>query len=77
MLDGEKVRAEIAAFLKRQADQVGDDQLLTSLVAESFILVELVIDLQEAFSVRIDQDDFAGVKTVGDLIAVFKNVSKT
>jgi len=68
MTDREKVRAEIAKFLKKPADRIADGVALLDLVQESFVLVEMVIELQETFSVRFGQDDLSAVKTVGDLI---------
>ena len=68
MIDPEQVRARIAAFAKRPASQAGDGVVLTGLVFESFVLVEMVIELQEEFGVRLLQDDLKDVKTVGDLI---------
>ena len=45
-----------------------DDAVLTDLVNNSFVLVELVIELQEEFDVRFQQADMNEVKTVGALI---------
>jgi acyl carrier protein len=36
-------------------------------VAESFVLVEMAIELQEEFHVRLLQEDLNGVRTVADL----------
>ena len=68
MTDREVVRAEIARFVKKPPAKVGDAVALMDLVQESFVLVEMVIDLQETFSVRFGQEDLSAVKTVGDLI---------
>ncbi len=63
----EKVREKIAAFLNLQVSDIQDDAVLTSLVPESFLLVELVIELQEEFGVRLMQQDLKDVKSVSDL----------
>jgi len=68
MTDREQVRAEIAKFVKKPVAKVGDGIALMDLVQESFVLVELVIELQETFSVRFAQEDLSAVKSVGDLI---------
>jgi len=68
MIDPNTVKAAIAAFLKVPADRLGDDVALTTLVQESFVLVELVIELEERFESRLVQEDLQGVKTVGDLV---------
>ena len=66
----EKVREKIATFLNQPPASIRDDAVLTSLVPESFLLVELVIELQEEFGVRLMQDDLKDVKTVNDLATV-------
>lgn len=68
MADRESIRGEIAKFVKKPAAKIGDGVALLDLVQESFVLVEMVIDLQETFSVRFGQEDLSAVKTVGDLI---------
>ena len=65
----EKIRAKIAGFVNQPSGKITDDRILTELVAESFLLVELVIELQEEFHARLMQEDLRSVKTVGDLIS--------
>jgi acyl carrier protein len=45
-----------------------DDAELTNLVNSSFLLVEMVIELQEEFDVRFQQVDMNEVATVGQLL---------
>lgn len=68
MADREKIRAEIARFVKKPTAKIADGLALMDLVQESFVLVEMVIELQETFSVRFGQEDLSAVRTVGDLI---------
>jgi acyl carrier protein len=68
MIDGEQVRVRIAQFLRVPPARTTDDALLKSLVRESFQLIQLVMDLQEEFHVRLVQDDLREVTTVGQLI---------
>ena len=65
-----QVRARIASVLSQPAERVRDEVLLTDLVVESLTLVEMAIDLQEDFDVRLGHDELAGVTTVGDLVAL-------
>ncbi len=71
-LKPQRVREAIAAFVKRPMAAVRDDTVLTDLVTESFVLVEMVIELQETFGVRLLQEDLQDVKTVGELLRVFE-----
>ena len=66
----EKINQNIANFLNKPADSITDDTELRSLVHDSFVLVELVMGLQEDFSVRILQEDLTDVTKVGDLVKV-------
>ncbi len=64
----EQVRKTMAEVLGHATGRVEDSAQLTDLVNSSFLLVEMVIELQEEFAVRFQQADLADVKTVGDLI---------
>ena len=68
MSNKERVREKIADTLGHTPEMVPDDAVLTSLVNSSFLLVELVIELQEEFDVRFQQVDMNEVVTVGQLL---------
>ena len=70
MLDVEKVKISMARFLNQPVTKLLDETLLTDLVTESFVLVEMVIELQEEFGIRLVQDDLRDVKTVRHLVDV-------
>ena len=75
MLDREQVREKMASLLKQPVSKLEDEAILTSLVAESFALIEMVIELQEEFGVRLVQEDLRNVKTVGDLTSLIASRS--
>ena len=64
------VKQALGESLKRGFEELEDDILLTDLVAESFALIETVINLQEDLNIRLVQEDLRDVKTVGDLVRV-------
>lgn len=70
------LKKAISDFLKAPAAKVVDDAVLTEIVRESFVLVEMVMFLQDEYSVRIIQEDLKGVRTVRNLIDVFIAKSK-
>jgi acyl carrier protein len=72
MASREDVRAKMAEFLGHPVQKLQDDTVLTDRVTDSMILVNMVIDLQEEFRVRLMQDDLKEVKTVGHLLALFE-----
>ena len=65
-----KVKQALGMSLKRPMEELEDHILLNDLVAESFALIETVINLQEDLDIRLVQEDLRDVKTVGDLVRV-------
>ena len=65
-----KVKKALGKSLKRTSDELEDHIVLTDLVAESFALIETVINLQEDLNIRLVQEDLRDVNTVGDLVTV-------
>ena len=63
----EKVKAKMSGLLRQPIERLKDEAALTDLVSQSLLLVEMVIELQEEFAVRLVQDDLKDVRTVGDL----------
>jgi len=75
MADRLKVKEKMAALLKQPASHLKDSVVLTDLVQDSFILVEMVIQLQEDFGTQFMQEDLKHVRTVGDLLTLFESKS--
>jgi acyl carrier protein len=69
-IDTATVRKRIADTLQLPLAKLADDRLLADVVRESFAMVEMVIDLQEEFGVRLDQAELKQLKTVADLTAL-------
>lgn len=70
-------RDSVKVFMAKQLNipvaRLSDDSAnLTDLVHESFILIELVIALQEELKVRLVQEDLQEVKTLGQLLDVLQ-----
>ena len=65
------IKAKIAELLKVSAERVEGEAILKELVTDSFLLVEMVIELQEVFGIRLVQDDLRDVHTVADLTTLF------
>ena len=68
-----KIREKMVEVLGHESSAIEDDAELASLVNSSFVLVELVIELQEEFDVRFNQADMNDVSTVRDLIKLIEN----
>ena len=65
----EKVRDIIVETLGCEADQVTPEaSLADDLGADSLASVELVMALEEAANIKIDDADVANLKTVGDIL---------
>lgn len=66
------VKVKIAEFLKVPASELREDMVLSSLVADSFMLVELIIELQDICEVHLGQEDLKDIKTLGDLAGLIE-----
>ena len=75
MPDKKTILAKMSRFLRLPAERLDADAALTSLVAESFVLVEMAIELQEEFDVQFGQQELKEVKTVGDLVGLIERLS--
>ncbi len=71
MGDTDRIRNKISQLLEQPLEALVDDAELIALVSNSFLLVEMLIEMQEEFDVRFNQADMEGVTNVGQLIAVF------
>ena len=75
-MEFEKVRDIIVETLGCEADQVTPEaSLADDLGADSLASVELVMALEEAANIKIDDADVANLKTVGDIM-VYLNTHK-
>ena len=74
-MDEQKVKAAIAEFLGRPLADIRPEVELRELVEESFVLVELVVELQEAFEITLHGRDLEGVKTVAQLLEVVRRAA--
>ena len=73
-MDFEKVRDVIVETLGCEAEKVTPEASPTEdLGADSLALVELVMALEEAVGISIDDGDVAGLKTVGDILNYLKS----
>lgn len=68
MSNKDRVRTKMAEVLGHPIDKITDDAVLTDLVNSSFLLVEMVIELQEEFDIRFQQEDMNEVSRVGQLL---------
>ncbi len=76
-IDSATVKLRIADTLQLSLAKLADDRLLSDVVTESFAMVEVVIDLQEEFGVRLEQADLKKLRTVADLTGLVAARSRT
>jgi len=58
----------LSKFTKIPVEHIHLDREITELVADSFLLIELMLNLQESLGVDLEQEDLEEVHTVGDLL---------
>ena len=71
----DKVKEIIVKELKVEAEKVTLDALLKDdLGADSLDAVEIVMDIEEAFGIEIDDSEAENVATVGDLVKAIEQL---
>ena len=64
------VRAEMARILGKDPDALPAERQLADVTADSFQLVELVVELSETTGVQLGHEDLRDARTVGDLVRI-------
>lgn len=65
----------ISTFTKIPVTKLDESTKLVDLVADSFVLVELVLTLQEDLGVCLSQEDLDNVRTISELCNVMTSLS--
>lgn len=67
----ERIRSELAVLDPDVApERVTGQATVASLDMESVTLLSLVAELEDAYSIRVDELELSGIATVGDLVAL-------
>jgi acyl carrier protein len=74
-MDTNSLREKVASQLRQPVAKITDDRLLADLVTQSFVLIEMIIELQEDLGIHLVQEDLKDVRSVGDLIRLLERVS--
>jgi len=73
----DKVKEIIAEQLDVAEDQITMEAVITDdLGADSLDVVDLVMDLEDAFSIEIPDEAMADIKTIGDIVAYIEKETK-
>lgn len=67
------IRRRIAAILEVSEERAAPEVELGDLVADSFRLVEMAIQVQDDYDVMFGQQDVARLRTVGDLAELVRS----
>ncbi len=62
------IKQHIADHLKCPIEKLDNDRPLLELIADSFLLIEMMLTLQEKLDVVLLHEDIANVVTINDLV---------
>lgn len=69
----EKIRALLAEQLGYDEEMITLSTSFEDLGADSLDLVELMMTLEEEYSISADEEDLTGIKTVGDVVKIIED----
>ena len=72
-VEDDAVTSAIAALIRVDDDRVTMSTHLTDLVTDSFVLVQLAVELQDEFDVVFHAEDLDRVQIVGDLVDLVRS----
>jgi acyl carrier protein len=69
MAVADKVKSLIANQLNKSVDEITEDKdVKVDLGADSLDIVEMIMAFEDEFGISVQDDEGAGIKTVGDVI---------
>ena len=72
----EKIRLEISEILGKEIESLKDDVEFSNMGVDSFSLINMIMELQEAFKVRLNQEDLVTIKNLGLLLDLVESRMK-
>lgn len=72
MITDDIIKQKISELTKLPVDSIEDEKPLTSLVADSFVLVELMLTLQEEYSIFLSQDEMENILNIRNLLDLIR-----
>ena len=71
----ETIRNIICAYIDISPDEITESSKIRSdIELNSFDMVNVAVDLENQYGVKIDSKKFGGLKTVGDLMSYIKSI---
>lgn len=71
------VQEVCSTILRVPKDRISmETKLVDDLDVDSLFLTELAVELEEQFSIQVDETEMPGISTIGDLVEYVKNAPK-
>jgi acyl carrier protein len=67
-MQSQDIKQQLAEFTKIPVERIEDDAAITDLVSDSFMLVEMLLLLQDHFAIELEQEDLEEVISVSQLV---------
>jgi acyl carrier protein len=72
-VDFDLMASRISSLISVPIERLAPDATIAELVPDSFMFIEVAVDLQEEFDVILSQHDLKDVHTLGDLAALLQS----
>jgi acyl carrier protein len=73
VVDFDRVAQQLSSLLSIPAAQLTPETTIAELVPDSYMFIEIAVDLQEEYEVVFFQEDFDDLHTLGDLTALLQS----
>lgn len=63
----EKIREVVAGYMGMRVSEIKDEQSFLDISMDSLTLLKIIIELEQVFNIRIENDEIVEIRTILDI----------
>lgn len=72
VIEESNVLERVAELLEKEPGSLTPSARVKDLVSDSFLIIEMALELEEVYGVEFEADDVATMETLGDLVELLR-----
>ena len=64
----EKIREVVAGYMGMRVSDINDEQSFLDISMDSLTLLKIIIELEQVFNIRIENDEIVEIRTILDIL---------